>query len=410
MQRKVSQNNKEIQTDGSEEYNSNKYNDSDSFIADDDEFSDTDSDDQEKRKLKVKKVNTSLKKKKWGKLTQEEVENAQETITGGKKKRRLKKIKDQKKTTIQDLQKDPDDDFLDDEEEEEVPRRSNMVAKRMAPSVNFELDQENTFNQHELGKNLTQHHDLLKDIFNDKNFAEDLVEQKVEADKLEDKDDFSKMLAPEDQQRHFLTEKDQEINRIDIPERLQIRFEERAESSSEDIVHEARWIVKKLLKKKHLIDKYCAKLEVKVYGVLENLLWKNQEIMYIWMYSRQEITSNTNGANNMDTNEELSLEDLWFIYFSHEEWQRCSELRLSLNNMIELLEKYSSLDKYALMAVQSAEDLNSLSSCYEYLKFRLKVFLDEQNIETFLEGKKSNVTGNSRNVYAFKGSKESQLI
>jgi hypothetical protein len=138
-------------------------------------------------------------------------------------------------------------------------------------------------------------------------------------------------------------------------------------------------------------------LEVKVYGVLENLLWKKQEIMYIWMYSRQDITSNMYGPNQTENNYELTLDDLWFIYFADEEWQKCSEMKVSLTKLMKLLEKYEEIKDLAKIALDNAMDLNNLTSCYEYLKFKVKIYIDEDEIEKLLSADHSGQGKNTKN-------------
>jgi transcription elongation factor SPT6 len=237
-----------------------------------------------------------------------------------------------------------------------------------------------------LNDQLGENQNILQNIFNDDMFND---EEPNDVDSEENNkkatEDFSKMLPPEEQQKHFLTEKDQRIKKKDIPERLQIRFEGRSEANNEEMVHEARWIVRKLIIKNNLADQFSEFLEVKVYGVLENLLWKNQEIMYIWMYSRQDITSNMHSNNRIEHNYELTLEDLWFIYFADEEWQKCSELKLSLTKLMKLLDKYEKLQGLAKVAFDNAMDLEHLTACYEFMRFRLKCYIDEDEIEELLE-------------------------
>lgn len=357
--------------DDSDEFDSNVYNSADSFIADDEESvvdssEDSDFDPASKPRPAPKK---------YSGLTKEEVEMANDNI----KKTRNRRLKKMKEKTQRNQ-----DDFV---EYEEDPIVGDDVM-RDGPDGGPPAEQ--------FGAGLEEHHDLLRNIFNDDMFADEAENEGKQADSVGGDGDFSKMLPPEEQQRYFLTELDQRIKKKDIPERLQIRFSGRPEIVPEEMVHEARWIVRKLIERNRLSDKMEAFLEVKVYGVLENLLWKNQEVMYIWMYSRQDITSNTHNQNRMDHSYELTLDDLWFIYFADEEWQRCSEMRISLTKLMKLLEQHCQLSGLAKMAFDNAMDFEHLTACYEYLKFRLKCFIDEDQIEQLLEDQPQAGAGERR--------------
>lgn len=343
----------------SEEYDSNAYNSEDSFIADDDSESEESEEFQPEAKAKKPK-------KKWA-ISKQEVQTAKSNLKGKNRNRRLKKMKEVSQKKIVD-------DFVDYDDDMEGGR-----GGKSGPG-------NNDFDQPQFARDLGENQDLLKNIFDDNMFAEDLEPMDREGEEAaKANNDFSKMLPPEEQQKYFLTEMDKQIKKKDIPERLQIRFESRSEIVPEEMVHESRWIVKKLIQKNNLSEKLDSSLEIKVYGVLENLLWKNQEIMYIWMYSRQDITSNIHNANQSEINYELTLDDLWFIYFADEEWQKCSEMRTSLTKLMQLLENHEELKGLAKMAIENAMDLDNLTSCYEFLKFRLKSYLDEDEIEDKLE-------------------------
>ena len=343
----------------SEEYDSNAYNSEDSFIADDDSESEESEEFQPEAKAKKPK-------KKWA-ISKQEVQTAKSNLKGKNRNRRLKKMKEVSQKKIVD-------DFVDYDDDMEGGR-----GGKSGPG-------NNDFDQPQFARDLGENQDLLKNIFDDNMFAEDLEPMDREGEEAaKANNDFSKMLPPEEQQKYLLTEMDKQIKKKDIPERLQIQFESRSEMEPEEMVHESRWIVKKLIQKNNLSEKLDSSLEIKVYGVLENLLWKNQEIMYIWMYSRQDITSNIHNANQSEINYELTLDDLWFIYFADEEWQKCSEMRTSLTKLMQLLENHEELKGLAKMAIENAMDLDNLTSCYEFLKFRLKSYLDEDEIEDKLE-------------------------
>ena len=366
----------------SEDYNSNNYNSDDSFIADENDSEVEESEDY--NPIKEKKTRKKkLKKKTWA-VSKEEVNSAKNNLKSKNRNRRLKKMKEisQKKEV---------DDFVDyDDDDMDINRRRNGRMRNESG-----LESENDYNQPQFSKVLGEHQDLLKNIFNDDMFAEDLqTNNRDNEQESKANNDFSKMLPPEEQQKHFLTEMDKQIKKKDIPERLQIRFQGRPEIVPEEMVHESRWIVKKLIQKNNLSEKLDSSLEIKVYGVLENLLWKNQEIMYIWVYSRQDITSNVHSTSRTENNYELTLDDLWFIYFADEEWQKCSEMRMSLTKLMQLLESHEELKGLAKMAIESAMDLDNLTTCYEFLKFRLKSYLDEEEIEDKLEQNQQKEIGN----------------
>lgn len=346
----------------SDEFDSNVYNSADSFIADEEESEVDISQDDDFNPVRRPQP---LKKKYLG-LTKEEVQMANQNIkkTRG---RRLKKMKEKSQNAP--------DDFVE-YAEEESPEDEDRMGRTG-------------------GGGLEKHQDLLRNIFNDDMFADEDDKNGQGKEKGKGNEDFSKMLPPEEQQKYFLTDLDQKIKKKDIPERLQIRFSGRPEIVPEEMVHEARWIVRKLIQRNRLSEKLEAFLEVKVYGVLENLLWKNQEVMYIWMYSRHDITSNTHSQNRIEHSYELTLDDLWFIYFADEEWQRCSEMRISLTKLMKLLEQHSQLSGLAKMAFDNAMDFDHLTACYEFLKFRLKCFIDEDQIEKLLEDQPKSGGGES---------------
>jgi transcription elongation factor SPT6 len=346
----------------SEDYDSNVYNSADSFIADEEDSMENSSDDEDFDPVK----NTKAKVKMAG-LTKDEVQMANDNIKKTRN-RRLKKMKD---TVVRSK-----DDFLVEEDDGDKRQRQDSGDE----------ERHDTYHQQNLDDGLGQHQDLLQNIFNDDMFADDLETN----DQTQDKDkkgneDFSKMLPPEEQQKYFLTEMDQKIKKKDIPERLQIRFEGRQETVPEEMVLEATWIARKLMKKNNLADQLEASLIIKVYGVLENLLWKNQEIMYIWMYSRQDITTNMYTDSSIENNYEMTLDDLWFIYFADEEWQKCSEMKVNLAKLMKLLNNFEPLQGLAKMAFDNAMDIENLTACNEYLKFRLKCYIDEDEIEEKLE-------------------------
>lgn len=354
--------------DESKDYNSNDYNSKDSFIASEADESPIASSEDEEFQLEPAKKKAVRRKASGG--GKNDAKN---------RGRRLKKMKEK-------VHKPADDDFV--EYEGDIPGKGLRASKE--EKEDFEQE-ENSFNQHRFARDLGEHHDLLNNIFNDDLFKEDAKETQTETEtNQKTTEDFSKMLPPEEKQRYFLTEQDQKIKKMDLPERLQIRFEGRPEIVPEEMVHESRWIVKKLMRKNNLSDSFEASLEVKVYGVLENLLWKNQEIMYIWVYSRQDITSNMFGPSRIENNYELTLDDLWFIYFADQEWQKCSEMRVSLTKLMQLLEKYEEISGFAKMALDNAMDIDNLTGCYEYLKFKVKSYIDEDQIETLLKDAQPN--------------------
>ena len=356
----------------SEDYDSNVYNSADSFISDDEESVQNSSDDEDFNPMAKKKKS----KVKIAKLTRDEVKMANNNIKKTRN-RRLKKMKD----TVAKAK----DDFVVEEED------LGNVNKFKGQDLGNEDMDENSYNQQGLDDGLAQHQDLLQNIFNDDMFAEEKEDD--QEDKNKSNEDFSKMLPPEDQQKYFLTEMDQKIKNKDIPERLQIRFLGRPEMVTEEMVHEARWIARKLIKKNNLADELEVLFEVKVYRVLENLLLKNQEIMYIWMYSRSDITTNEHSETNIQQECELSLDDLWFIYFADEEWHKCSQMKLNMTKLRNLLNRYEQLEGLAEMAYDNAVDLEHLTVCNEYIKFRLKCYIDEDEIEEKLEEKKDQKEG-----------------
>jgi hypothetical protein len=102
------------------------------------------------------------------------------------------------------------------------------------------------------------------------------------------------------------------------------------------------------------------------------------------------------GPNQTENNYELTLDDLWFIYFADEEWQKCSEMKVSLTKLMKLLEKYEEIKDLAKIALDNAMDLNNLTSCYEYLKFKVKIYIDEDEIEKLLSADHSGQGKNTK--------------
>lgn len=370
--------NEQAQYDSSE-YDSDNYDDEDSFIQNEDDEEDDDIfSENEAKSLSIKKSPKKKKKAKRAPIQKEENDENDENIKMlGKKKKRLTKLKE--KTPIQNqninskqnplVNEDNEDDFLDDD------------------SLNYNKQHESIDDDLEVNEQIPKpkthyNHELLDDIFNPSQFEEhEIVEEQDEGNETEEINQLYKTLNPEEQKKLMLTKKDQEMNKKDIPERLQMKFEQRKDFSEEHLVHEAKWIVKKLLLKKNLPDTYLTKLQVKVYSVLDNLVSKSHEIMYIWMYLRHEITSNRKGSLHFDQNEELSLDDLWTIYFLDEEWQKCSELKISCNKFMQLLETKMSFDPTTRQVLESSHNLEHLMISYEFLKFKLKAFMTEEEIE-----------------------------
>lgn len=347
-------------------FNSNVYNSGDSFINDDDDESSFDAEDFSDPEVEKEDRRRRKKAKKRKKVPARQP---------AKKKSRLKKMKESRVAGM----------GMGEEADGFVVHGGEFAGERAGSSdveTGVEYD--------------TQR--MLENIFNDKEYQEEAAAGEEE-DEDEEEDvpggevgldlahDISRLMNPEERQKHFLTLKDRRIKERDIPERLQLRFESRPPPTQEDIVHESRWIAEKLLRRKGLIERSKEALEIKIYAVLENLLWKNQEIMYIWTYSRQEITSNLHGDPNADPNNELKLDDLWFIYEQDRVWQRCFEMKLAIANMVKLLRKHQSVPPLVERALERAGDLPELNVCYQYLKFSLKIYMDEEEIETYLENK-----------------------
>lgn len=153
----------------------------------------------------------------------------------------------------------------------------------------------------------------------------------------------------------FLTEKDEQIRSLDIPERLQNHIREYNE---EEIKEEVEWIYETLFaehveSKKNTFEnerKNSHKATIK--QVLEYMLVQHLDIPFISHYRKEFIENIENDA------------DLWKIYDLDEQWCQLNKKR----EEIKLLYKTKKIDDLYFTALNEAKTITDLNDLYEHFQ------------------------------------------
>lgn len=188
------------------------------------------------------------------------------------------------------------------------------------------------------------------------------------------------LYEPEELKRQFLTEKDDEICLIDIPERFQTRFNKVEKADDEELDEEAQWIFENFFLKKPILltteKRYNinsnidhSSENIKYIKVALNLI-RNElcEIPFILTYRHEYIS----GVFNED--------ELWLIYRADNKWmsfsKKLKDYNLYLNKFknfqIDLQSKY---DFYYKITDRDLKYLNKIQSDQEFYDFNKKIKL-----------------------------------
>eukprot|EP01119_Soliformovum_irregulare_P007094 TRINITY_DN1949_c0_g1_i1.p1 TRINITY_DN1949_c0_g1~~TRINITY_DN1949_c0_g1_i1.p1 ORF type:complete len:1550 (+),score=544.67 TRINITY_DN1949_c0_g1_i1:1495-6144(+) len=121
----------------------------------------------------------------------------------------------------------------------------------------------------------------------------------------------------------FLTKEDEIIRNEDRPERLQLRFGDRAEPTETELREEADWIYHKCFHNNEEVVGKMAAIQSKIMNIVEFLRKDFYEIPFIFRYKKGYFVN------------DLKMVDLWEIFDWDEKWMHFQARRKTLENLFE---------------------------------------------------------------------------
>lgn len=179
---------------------------------------------------------------------------------------------------------------------------------------------------------------------------------------------------PEDLIDNFRTEYDLEIVNKDIPERLQLRYENYTVENNNYFEEESLWLAENIVYINNLSYKEVGIIQKKVLKILELIRIGNFELIYIWQHRKHEIYSEK-GAQY-----DLKLEDFWYIYDNDLLWSSIYKFKNYLRVMFSNLEGFEKLDNEIFKSFEKVYDLEKMKYYEDFILFRLKLYLNESQI------------------------------
>lgn len=211
-------------------------------------------------------------------------------------------------------------------------------------------------------------------------FPEDNLEDDDEDDRDEDEpvpmdqdDDINlqKLFNEQNLRDNFATPQDRLIVATDRPERLQLRFQGRPKEQMEDLDREINWIAEKLILINREWQKEQETVLRKVKLVLESFLLRDLEIMYQWVYLRNEILE---GAEQ--TRVEFTLEDMWYIYELDIEWNEIYMKRRQVQRFIQEIKNLTTIPPQILAFFNKSYNMHSLNAFEKWAEYQLAKLAD----------------------------------
>lgn len=153
------------------------------------------------------------------------------------------------------------------------------------------------------------------------------------------------LYEPSELERNHLTEKDNEIRNVDLPERFQLRSIPVTEASEEELNNEAEWIFRNAFHtntisvhnpeaeytdEKHapIAGRKSVTVVDKIKETLNFIRNKKYEVPFIAFYRKEYVQS------------ELSINDLWVIYKWDEKWCQLQQRKENIVKLIKNMQDY----------------------------------------------------------------------
>jgi hypothetical protein len=162
----------------------------------------------------------------------------------------------------------------------------------------------------------------------------------------------------------FLTKRDVEIEKEDVPERLQLRIPNRASPEEGELDVEANWCLSKYVKKNPLSEAEQTIVLHKIFYLLHFIRHDQNEVPFVYQYRVDDLFP-------------LTEDDCWDVYDWDEEWHRLTLRKRQLiavfgdaHEMVRLgaEERYVQL----IAAADTEEDLRDLAAYFQ-LNFSQKL-------------------------------------
>ncbi|CAG8471482.1 2557_t:CDS:10 [Paraglomus occultum] len=171
--------------------------------------------------------------------------------------------------------------------------------------------------------------------------------------------DIKDMISPNELKIRMMTDEDELIRKIDIPERMQLRegIDGKRKLTPDEIEEETSWVSKFFAEKKGTEP---AKVQDTVGYIVKDLSQELVEIPYIIAQRRDHLLPHSRDR-------ELTTEDLWTIYDLDTKFHALIEARERLRQYISKLAKP---DEYVEEMIPQAERIEELNNLREYLSLK----------------------------------------
>ena len=285
------------------------------------------------------------------------------------------------------------DDFIEDDEfsEDDEDRDEKLARMRSARAKQSQFAQQSKIDQDKL--------DELYEIFGDGEEyawaleAEDVADNDDELEKddeLEYDDDgniipkaqsskdsnvLKNIFEFEELKEHLLTDKDQVIRTMDIPERYQVLREgiKNYDLNDSDFVEKQKWVAETLFNEKAeffadparniLVEPFKAA----VAKIVEFIAKENLEVPTIWNIRKDyTIYTTQNEEGHLSAEKLLNENDLWRIVRLDIDYHAIYEKRKSIEKMFESID---TVDLVYDEHISTATTITDLQDLYDYLQF-----------------------------------------
>ncbi|KAI9308291.1 SH2 domain-containing protein [Cunninghamella echinulata] len=210
----------------------------------------------------------------------------------------------------------------------------------------------------------------MYDIFGDGGDYEYALypEDHMDMEKEQREPQLADIFEPSELAERMLTEEDEKIRNIDVPERLQMRYEglskKFVEPTSEELQHEGSWVAKQLA---HLrgINHPSENFNTAVTHVVGFFARELLEVPHIKDHRRDFFTEID--ATTGSTTEILTEDDLWEIYDLDFKYHSFAERKRTLK---DFLAKYNIDDSYVLDSESKVEKMEEVNDILDYVNLK----------------------------------------
>jgi transcription elongation factor SPT6 len=272
---------------------------------------------------------------------------------------------------------------MDEEEEDEIERKEikqKKVDKRVSEKFT-NSEKEINSEEEEEREEFSQKYQMAKDLFSYED-NEELQDDYEETEDSESKTKYSKLstiFEKEVLENQFLTEKDEVIQKTDIPERFQLVKDFNIENERKkrllkdtDVLEEAEWIVE------HAFEKYFSYTNTRykdhkqnhvkaVVQVLLFILNDNFDIPFIAQYRKEEFQSvflvnQNSNEKELKIEEELEImNSLWKIYDYDIKWYNLNKKKQTI------LSNYTNIGENMKILLEEIHTIQEINDIEDYL-------------------------------------------